>query len=141
MKTIKINGKNVTLSFSPYSLLVYKQQFGVEPLDVVITPLYNICNLVDEVIITGDLNGEVLLTIASKLSEAGHINLYGILWAFIKAANDDTPDFFEWMKELEDLPIIDILYEIGPDFISSMVTKKKVNPLAVQVLLSTLARR
>lgn len=141
MKTIKINGKNVTLSFSPYSLLVYKQQFGVEPLDVVITPLYNICNLVDEVIITGDLNGEVLLTIASKLSEAGHINLYGILWAFIKTANDDTPDFFEWMKELEDLPIIDILYEIGPDFISSMVTKKKVNPLAVQVLLSTLARR
>ena len=141
MKTIKINGKNVTLSFSPYSLLVYKQQFGVEPLDVVITPLYNICNLVDEVIITGDLSGEVLLTIASKLSEAGHINLYGILWAFIKTANDDTPDFFEWMKELEYLPIIDILYEIGPDFVSSMVTKKKVNPLAVRVLLSTLARR
>ena len=141
MKTIKINDKNVTLSFSPYSLIIYKQQFGVEPLDVVITPLYNICNLVDEIILTGDLNGEVLLAIASKLSEAGHINLYGILWAFIKTANDDTPDFFEWIKELEELPIIDILVDIAPDFVASMVTKKKVNPLAVQALLSTLARR
>ena len=141
MKTIKINGKNVTLSFSPYSLLVYKQQFGVEPLDVVIPPLYNICNLIGDIITTGDLSGDVFIAMASKLSEAGHINLYGILWAFIKTANDDVPDFFEWMKELEELPIIDILTEIGPDFIESMVTKKKVNPVAAQVLLNTLARR
>lgn len=139
MKTIKINNKDVKLSFSPYSLLIYKQQFGVEPLDVVIQPLYNICNIVDEIITTGDVSGEILLSIATKLSEAGHINLYGILWAFIKTADESTPDFYEWMRGLDSLPIIDVLYEIAPDFMESMITKKKVNQLGVQVLLKSLA--
>lgn len=141
MKTIKINGKPVQLSFSPYSLIIYKQQFGVEPLDVVVAPLYNICSIVDEIIQTGNINGEVLIMLSTKISEAGHINLYGILWAFIKTANDSIPDFYEWMRQQEELPIIDILYEIAPDFIESMVTKKKVDPIAAQVLLKSLAQR
>ena len=141
MKTIKINDENVKVSFSPYSLLIYKQQFGVEPLDVVIGPLYNLCSIIDDVITTGNINADVLVAILSRISEAGHINLYGILWSFISAADPETPDFGVWLKEQEELPILDVLYEIAPDFIASMVTKKKVDPLAAELLVKSLVRK
>lgn len=141
MKTIKINDKNVKVSFSPYSLLIYKQQFGLEPLDVVIGPLYNLCTLVDDVIQTGNVDGEVLIAVLNRISEAGHINLYGILWSFISAADPETPDFASWLREQEELPILDVLYEIAPDFIGSMVTKKKVDPVAAQLLVKSLVRK
>ncbi len=141
MKTLKINDKPVTLSFSPYSLLIYKQQFGVEPLDVVIGPLYNLCAILDDVMETGHINGDLIVAVMNKISEAGHINLYGILWSFIKAADDKTPDFGTWIREQDELPILDILYEIAPDFVGSMITKKKVDPLALQRVLRSLVQR
>lgn len=141
MKTIKINGKSVQLSFSPYALLIYKNQFGVEPLDVVIGPLYNLCTIVDDVLTTGNIDGETLIAVSTKLSEAGHINLYGILWAFMKTADDSVPDFFEWLRAQEEMPIVDILFEIAPDFIESMITKKKVNPMALQAVGRLLAAK
>ena len=141
MKTIKINDQPVTLSFSPYSLILYKQQFGVEPLDVVIGPLYNLCSILDQIVETGEVSAETLVAITSKISEAGHINLYGILWSFIKTADPKTPDFASWLKDQYEMPILDILFEIAPDFISSMVTKKKVNPPAVLAVMKSLAQR
>lgn len=138
MKTIEVNGKKLELSFSPYSLLVYKQQFGVEPLDVVVTPLYNLCSIIDDVLDTGNINGETLIQISNKISEAGHINLYGIIWAFAKTADDSIPNFGEWMKCIDEFPILDVLFEIAPDFIGSMITKKKVNLTTLQIILKSL---
>lgn len=141
MRTIKINEKDVKVSFSPYALLIYKQQFGVEPLDVVIGPLYNLCTLVEDVVRIGYIDGELLINVLSKISQAGHINLYGILWAFIQTADPEIPDFEIWLREQEELPILDILYELAPDFTRSMITKKKVNPLAVQQLVKDLVQK
>lgn len=117
-KTIKIGNKNVRLNNNVSWTIEYRDQFGHDILPTIMPALASILDIVSGVInstgkidkieveeVLKAINGDTLTDAMIHLSGLEFVDLFNIVWALAKAADEDIPDPKTWAKSLEYFPV------------------------------------
>lgn len=125
LKTLKFGDKEVTFSTSFAWAIVYKAQFGEDPLKVLIPAIQGIES--------ADGNDEAAGYVL--FSELGMVNIANIAWAMAKLVDQDIPDPMMWIESYgDDFGVMDIAIEVLPAAVTSCFASKKsqVSPRKVK---------
>lgn len=111
-KTVKIDGKNVVLSATAYNLVLYRAEFG-EDIFVAKSDVF------------AALEGTSL-----NLRKIDGLGAAKMIWCMAKTADERLPGFNEWMKTIDDLPIVDLLSDNLELFVSNMSQSTHIKKVA-----------
>lgn len=111
-KTVKIDGKDVVLKATAYNLVVYRAEFGED----IFTAKSDVFSA---------LEGTTL-----NLRKIDGLGTAKMIWCMAKTADEKLPGFIAWMKDIEDLPIIDLLSDNLELFISNMNQRTDIKKAA-----------
>ena len=111
-RTVTIDGKAVALKASAYNLVLYRAEFG-EDIFVAKSDVF------------AALEGTTL-----NLRKIDGLGTAKMLWCMAKTADEKLPGFNEWMKSIDDLPIIDLLSDNLELFVSNMNQKSEIKKAA-----------
>lgn len=111
-RTVTIDGKDVVLKASAYNLVLYRAEFG-EDIFVAKSDVFSA------------LEGTTL-----NLRKIDGLGTAKMLWCMAKTADEKLPGFNEWMKSIDDLPIIDLLSDNLELFVSNMNQKSEIKKAA-----------
>lgn len=125
-KVINIDGKDVKFSINFPMFIIYRNTFGVDMLETIIPGLTALAPALSQ-FAKGDMSEDSFIDAISALNYFKVTDVINMLWASAKAANKDIPDVFEWISEFESFPVADIVKELYPIFIPSLVTTKKLD--------------
>ena len=123
-KTIKIGEKSVILRANASFLLIYKDQFGREALTDIF-PLLQMAMPVLSLVQGEELGPDAAMALGDGLSKFDTDVFIKILWAMAKNADHSLPDPETWIESFDVFPLIDIIAEITPFALDSLISKKK----------------
>ena len=124
IKTIKMDGRDVSFNASLSWAFVYKDQFSSDPLKVVMPALISIYD--------GSDDGKVEFNAKTLERASEHIDLVSflqILWSLAKNADRDIPEPEEWYGQFDTFPMDDVLKEIAPMLAKSCISLKNFQAL------------
>ena len=129
-KKPKIGEKSVSLRANASFLLIYKDEFGREALADVFPMLQMVLPII------GLAQGEALdstnaLALVDGIEKFNTETLVNLIWAMAKNADPSIDEPREWLDTFDDFPLFDILAELTPFLLESMISKKKA-PLTAQ---------
>ena len=123
-KKVLIGEKSVSLRANASFLLIYKDEFSREAL----TDVFPLMQMVLPII--GLARGETLdsttaMALVDGLEKFNTETLVNIIWAMAKNADNTIGEPREWLDTFEDFPLLDILNDVIPFLLESMISKKK----------------
>lgn len=105
-RTIILNGKETPLKATAYSLIIYQSEFNEDMFRAQDRILQAIDNTTREVIV-------------SKIDTIATLR---ILWTLAKTADESLPAFNKWVKDLPDIPIIELYSDNLSLLTANMIT-------------------
>lgn len=131
-KTITIDGKEVRFKASASFPLIYKANFNVDILTIIMPLLSELLGSMDDIVSDKTLKEGTLELTPSALSEMLEnvyslelIDVMNLLWTMAKCADDKIPDAMKWFGEFDEFPIVDIAVQVFPMLFESLFSKKK----------------
>lgn len=143
-KIIKIGNQDIKFNTSLSWAFIYKAQFGVDPLTLLIPTIKSFLNIVlalpgglddlsskriNELIKNGEIDSFDIDDLLEPLYDFETVQILQILWAFAKNGDDEVPEPKEWYKNFPVFPIDIVLKEIGPAIAESLLSTKKFKAL------------
>lgn len=132
-KTITIDGKEVRFKASASFPLIYKANFNVDILTIIMPLLSELLGSMDDIVSDKTLKEGTLELTPSALSEMLEnvyslelIDVMNLLWTMAKCADDKIPDPLKWFGEFDEFPIFDVAIEAFPMLFESLFSKKKL---------------
>ena len=124
IKTIKIGDRDVSFDASLSWAFVYKNQFGTDPLKVIMPALISMYDGNAE----GDVkfDGKLLERLSDKIDLVSFLQ---ILWALAKNADKDIQEPETWFGQFETFPMDEVLKEIAPMLAKSCISLKNFQAL------------
>lgn len=107
-RTIKIADKEVTLKATAYTLVVYQAEFDE---DMFIAQ--------DKVLKA--INGDEVV-----ISKIDTLYTLKILWALIKTADESLPSFNDWIKDLPEVPMVELYSDYISLLTANMITHSDI---------------
>lgn len=107
-RTVKIDGKDVVLKATAYNLVIYRAEFGQDMFQA-------------KANIFSALHGNQI-----TLSKIDGLTVARMTWCMAKTADESLPGFNQWMKGIEDLPIVDLLSDNIQLFVSNMSQNSEI---------------
>lgn len=140
LKTITIGDKGVTFAMYVPFILHYKNQFGKDPIQQFLPVIADVVDALDDF---GLFGGDNALEKYDENFEARRIvecfygleltDILNLLWAMAKSADNKIKEPMIWYEQFEEFPIYDILEELMPDFIQSLISKKKFKKMSTSL--------
>ena len=144
-KTIQFGEKEITFSSNASIIYIFKNQFGYDLLQKIMPVISETLRGIQTVFVekqaTETLNKDDKIFDLSALT-LGNIadlfeNIYSleatdlmnIIWVMAKANNKDIKEPEIFFTELEDFDILDCFKELAPMFLSSFISKKKMEKI------------
>lgn len=131
-KTITIDGKEVRFKATASFPLIYKANFNVDVLTMIMPLISEVVGGADGMVTEETFKTGSLLLTPETISMALEgvyslelIDIMNLLWTMAKCADDEIPDPVKWFGEFDEFPIIDIAIETFPMLFSSLLSKKK----------------
>nr|DAH03955.1 MAG TPA: tail assembly chaperone protein [Caudoviricetes sp.] len=128
LKTIKIDGKAVDFNITASFPLRFENQFNYDILQALLPTVAEIAEGVE----SAENKDEELISILNNLMSLKLTDIQKLIWTFAKAANKDIPEIVDWYDSFEEFPMIDIIVELAPCLIDSLISKKKLDKLIKQ---------
>lgn len=132
-KTITIDGKEVRFKATASFPLIYKANFNVDVLTIIMPLLSEVIGgasgmVTEETFKTGSLllTPETISMALEGVYSLELIDIMNLLWTMAKCADDEIPDPVKWFGEFDEFPIIDIAVQVFPMLFSSLLSKKKL---------------
>lgn len=131
IKTIEISGRDVQFDTSLSWMLLYRTQFGSDPIDIVMPaikaaiPLFNRAG---EEFTEADY--DLLTDVLSEISLTEGLQL---IWSLARNADRKIDDPANWYHGFENFPLDDVLSEIVPALVESCISTKKFKALSETV--------
>jgi hypothetical protein len=132
-KTITIDGKEVRFKATASFPLLYKANFNVDVLTIIMPLLSEVIGGASGMVTKETFkNGSLLLTpeTISMALEGVYslelIDVMNLLWTMAKCADDEIPDPVKWFGQFEEFPVVDIAIQVFPMLFSSLLSKKKL---------------
>lgn len=125
IKTIKISNRDVSFDASLSWAFVYKNQFGADPLKVIMPALISMYDGSEDGKI--GFNAEMLEKVADKIDLTSFLQ---ILWAMAKNADKDIPEPEEWFGQFETFPMDEVLMGVAPMLAKSCISLKNFQALS-----------
>lgn len=132
-KTITIDGKEVRFKASASFPLIYKANFNVDILTIIMPLLSEVIGGA-EGMFTEDsfkdgslvLTPETISTALEGVYSLELIDIMNLLWTMAKCADDEIPEPMKWFGQFDEFPIVDIAIQVFPMLFSSLLSKKKL---------------
>ena len=132
-KTITIDGKEVRFKASASFPLIYKANFNVDILTIIMPLLSEVIGSA-EGMFTKDsfkdgslvLTPETISTALEGVYSLELIDIMNLLWTMAKCADDEIPEPMKWFGEFDEFPIVDIAVQVFPMLFESLFSKKKL---------------
>lgn len=128
LKTINIDGKAVDFNITASFPLRFENQFNYDILQALLPTVAEIAEGVE----SAENKDEELISILNNLMSLKLTDIQKLIWTFAKAANKDIPEIVDWYDSFEEFPMIDIIVELAPCLIDSLISKKKLDKLIKQ---------
>lgn len=107
-RTVKIDGKDVKLKATAYTLIIYQSEFDEDMF------------VAQEKILQAVSGDQVLV------GKIPTIDTIHILWALIKTANEDTPGFNDWIRDIGELPLVELFSDNLSMLTANMLTRSDI---------------
>lgn len=132
-KTITIDGKEVRFKASASFPLVYKANFNVDILTIIMPLLSEVIGGA-EGMFTEDsfkdgslvLTPETISTALEGVYSLELIDIMNLLWTMAKCADSEIPEPMKWFGQFDEFPIVDIAVQVFPMLFESLFSKKKL---------------
>lgn len=131
-KTITIDGKEVRFKASASFPLIYKANFNVDILTIIMPLLSEVIGSADEMFTEDSFKDGTLVLTPETISTALEgvyslelIDIMNLLWTMAKCADPEIPEPMKWFGEFDEFPIIDIAVQVFPMLFESLFSKKK----------------
>ena len=131
IKTIEISGRDVQFDTSLSWMLLYRTQFGSDPIDIVMPAIkaaIPLCNRAGEEFTEDDY--DLLTDVLSEISLTEGLQL---IWSLARNADRKIDDPANWYHRFENFPLDDVLSEIVPALVESCISTKKFKALSETV--------
>lgn len=128
LKTIKIDGKAVDFNITASFPLRFENQFNYDILQALLPTVAEIAEGVE----SAENKDEELISILNNLMSLKLTDIQKLIWTFAKAADKDVPDIVDWYDSFNEFPMFDVLKELTPCVVSSLISKKKLSTLTKQ---------
>lgn len=104
---ITINGSVIKLKINAYAVIIYKSNFNSDLIEDLIKFIDDYNSYID--LINSDIDNDITLYnfINSNFNE---LNVFKIIWTYIKVLNKDLPPFELWLNTIE-TPFIEIFFQ------------------------------
>lgn len=131
-KTITIDGKEVRFKATASFPLIYKANFNVDILTIIMPLLSEIIGGA-EGMFTEDsfkdgslvLTPETISTALEGVYSLELIDIMNLLWTMAKCADPEIPEPMKWFGQFDEFPIVDIAIQVFPMLFESLFSKKK----------------
>jgi hypothetical protein len=139
IKTIDIDDKPVKFDTSLAWMILYKAQFGDDPLSIIMPALQEAIPLVfvatskDNKIDLNDLTESDIEGIADIFGTLEATQVLNIIWALAKNADNKIEEPMDWLHEFEYFPIDEIITQLVPALAETCISKKKYKALAQKI--------
>ena len=131
IKTMEISGKDVQFDTSLSWMLLYRTQFGADPIDIVMPAIKAAIPLFER---AGDeLTEADLDMLTDVLSEINLTEGLQLIWSLARNADRKIADPESWYHGFDNFPLDDILSEIVPALVESCISTKKFEALSETV--------
>ena len=143
-KIIKISDQDVRFNTSLSWAILYKAQFGVDPLTLLIPTIKSFLNImialpnglddlnherINQLIKTEEIDSFDIDDLIEPLYDFEAVNILQLIWAFAKNADREIPEPSEWYSSFENFPLDVVLKELLPIVAESILSTKKYNAL------------
>lgn len=125
LKTIKIDGKAVDFKITASFPIRFENQFNYDILQALLPTVAEVFEGVQNASTKEDEVTAVLNNLMSlKLTD-----IQKLVWVFAQTADKNIPEIVDWYDSFEEFPMFDVLKELIPCVISSLITKKKLQTI------------
>lgn len=125
LKTIKIDGKAVDFKITASFPIRFENQFNYDILQALLPTVAEVFEGVQNATTKEDEVTAVLNNLMSlKLTD-----IQKLVWVFAQTADKNIPEIVDWYDSFEEFPMLDVLKELIPCVISSLITKKKLQTI------------
>lgn len=130
-KTIIIDGKPVRFKMNAAFTYEYKNQFGKDILTVIMPLISELLENADEIIQKKkeDINVSDIGVLLESVYSLEIVDIQNMIWTMAKLADKEIPEPHLWFAGFEDFAIFDVMAELAPVLIGSLVSKKKLDDL------------
>lgn len=128
LKTIQIDGKAVDFNITASFPLRFENQFNYDILQALLPTVAEIF----EGIQGAENKDEEVVAVLNNLMSLKLTDIQKLIWVFAKAADKKVPEIVEWYDSFNEFPMVDVLTELAPCLIDSLISKKKLNKLIEQ---------
>ena len=128
LKTIKIDGKAVDFQITASFPLRFENQFNYDILQALLPTVAEIF----EGIQGAENKDEEVVAVLNNLMSLKLTDIQKLIWVFAKAADKEVPDIVDWYDSFNEFPMVDVVTELAPCLIDSLISKKKLDKLIKQ---------
>lgn len=128
LKTIKIDGKAVDFNITASFPLRFENQFNYDILQALLPTVAEIF----EGIQGAENKDEEVVAVLNNLMSLKLTDIQKLIWVFAKAADKEVPDIVDWYDSFNEFPMVDVVTELAPCLIDSLISKKKLDKLIKQ---------
>lgn len=128
LKTIKIDGKAVDFQITASFPLRFENQFNYDILQALLPTVAEIF----EGIQGAENKDEEVVAVLNNLMSLKLTDIQKLVWVFAKAADKEVPDIVDWYDSFNEFPMVDVVTELAPCLIDSLISKKKLSTLTKQ---------
>lgn len=133
IKTITIDGKEVQFKASASFPLVYKANFNVDILTIIMPLIAELLDGLDDEAMKGsqlELTPSTLAGMLEKVYSLELVDIMNLIWTLAKCADSAIPEPDKWYGDFDEFPIFDVAVEVFPMLFESLFSKKKLSSLA-----------
>ena len=131
-KTLIIDGKEVRFKASASFPLIYKANFNVDILTIIMPLLSEIIGGAEGMFTEDSFKDGTLILTPETISTALEgvyslelIDVMNLLWTMAKCADDEISEPTKWFGGFDEFPVIDIAVQVFPMLFESLFSKKK----------------
>lgn len=147
IKTIVIDGKEVQFKASASFPIIYKANFNVDILTVIMPLISDVLEGMDDllsenIVKDGKLNFKPsdLAAILENVYSLELVDIMNLIWTLAKCADKEIPEPEKWFEQFDEFPVIDIAVEVFPTLFTSLFSKKKWMEIAAKVETKTVSQ-
>lgn len=131
-KTITIDGKEVRFKASASFPLIYKANFNVDILTIIMPLLSEVIGGAEGMFTKDSFKDGSLIITPETISTALEgvyslelIDVMNLLWTMAKCADSEIPEPMKWFGQFDEFPTVDIAVQVFPMLFESLFSKKK----------------
>lgn len=133
LKTITIDGKAVDFKITASFPIRFENQFGYDILQALLPTVAEIFDGMKD----AENKEDEVSAILNNLMSLKLTDIQKLVWVFAQTADKDIPEIIDWYDSFEEFPMFDVLKELGPSVLNSLVTKKKLQTITKATESST----